>query len=208
VERGFLADLRDPTVLAPLARRSRTRRCNETGCARCSSAALGAFRRTQAQQRQQIGQIDQPFRLCLLIRAEHRPTILLVREASASAVGLRASAARQVPDFDLEVDLRGSCSPGENNRSDLIMATGAPSSALGDAPAPRGGLRFLDAHAYLAGRLLGMSSHWALQQYEVGVGIGRLSVGDDFDGMLRGELAGTAPTSTQRSPITSFRSPT
>ncbi len=51
-------------------------------------------------------------------------------------------------------------------------------------------LRFLDAHAYLAGRLLGMSPQWALQQYEVGVGIGQLSVGDDFDGVLPGELAG------------------
>jgi hypothetical protein len=51
-------------------------------------------------------------------------------------------------------------------------------------------LRFLDAHAYLADRLLGMSPQWALQQYEVGVAIGQLSVGDDFEGVLRGELAG------------------
>jgi hypothetical protein len=51
-------------------------------------------------------------------------------------------------------------------------------------------LRFLDAHAYLAGRLLGLSPQWALQHYEVGVGIGQLSVGDDFDGVLPGELAG------------------
>jgi hypothetical protein len=51
-------------------------------------------------------------------------------------------------------------------------------------------LRFLDAHAYLAGRLLGMSPQWALQQYEVGVGIGQLSVGDDLDGVLPAELAG------------------
>ena len=35
-----------------------------------------------------------------------------------------------------------------------------------------------------------MSPQWALQQYEVGVGIGQLSVGDDFDGVLPGELAG------------------
>jgi tetratricopeptide (TPR) repeat protein len=51
-------------------------------------------------------------------------------------------------------------------------------------------LRFLDAHAYLASRLLGLSPQWALQHYEVGVDIGRLSVGDDFDGVLPGELAG------------------
>jgi len=51
-------------------------------------------------------------------------------------------------------------------------------------------LRFLDAHAYLADRLMGMSPQWALQQYEVGVGIGQLSVGDDFDGVLPGGLAG------------------
>lgn len=51
-------------------------------------------------------------------------------------------------------------------------------------------LRFLDAHAYLAGRLLGLSPQWALQHYEVGVGIGQISVGDDFDGVLPGELAG------------------
>jgi len=51
-------------------------------------------------------------------------------------------------------------------------------------------LRFLDAHAYLAGRLLGLSPQWALQHYEVGVGIGELSIGDDFDGVLPGELAG------------------
>jgi hypothetical protein len=51
-------------------------------------------------------------------------------------------------------------------------------------------LRFLDAHAYLGGRLLGLSPQWALSHYEVGVAIGRLSVGDDFDGVLPGELAG------------------
>jgi hypothetical protein len=51
-------------------------------------------------------------------------------------------------------------------------------------------LRFLDAHAYLAGRLLGLSPQWALQQYEAGVAIGQLSVGDDFDGVLPGELTG------------------
>jgi hypothetical protein len=51
-------------------------------------------------------------------------------------------------------------------------------------------LRFLDAHAYLAGGLMGMSPQWALQQYEVGAGIGALSVGDDFDGVLPEGLAG------------------
>lgn len=51
-------------------------------------------------------------------------------------------------------------------------------------------LRFLDAHAYRGGRLLTLSPQWALQHYEVGVGIGQLSVGDDFDGVLPGELAG------------------
>ena len=51
-------------------------------------------------------------------------------------------------------------------------------------------LRFLDAHAYLADRLLGLSPQWALQHYEVGAGIGQLSIGDDFDGVLPGELAG------------------
>src|SRR5678816_3367800 len=50
------------------------------GYARCSSRRWVAFRRAQAQQRQQIGQIDQPFRLCLLIRAECRPTVLLVEK--------------------------------------------------------------------------------------------------------------------------------
>jgi len=50
-------------------------------------------------------------------------------------------------------------------------------------------LRFLDAHAYRGGRLLTLSPQWALQHYEVGVGIGQLSVGDDFDGVLPGELA-------------------
>lgn len=44
-------------------------------------------------------------------------------------------------------------------------------------------LRFLDAHAHLAGRLLGLSPQWAVQQYEVGVGIGQLSVGEDFGGV-------------------------
>lgn len=51
-------------------------------------------------------------------------------------------------------------------------------------------LLFLDAHAYRGDRLLGLSPQWALQHYEVGVGIGQLSVGDDFDGVLPGELAG------------------
>jgi len=51
-------------------------------------------------------------------------------------------------------------------------------------------LRFLDAHAHLGGRLMGLSPPWALQHYEIGVGIGQLSIGDDFDGQLPGELAG------------------
>ncbi len=110
VEPGFLADLRDPTVLAPLARPPgaalgvATRR----GCARCSSRRWVAFRRTQAQQRQQIGQIDQPFRLCLLIRAECRPTVLLVEKRLQSPIeSFGQVQPRQVPRyFDLEVDLR------------------------------------------------------------------------------------------------------
>lgn len=50
-------------------------------------------------------------------------------------------------------------------------------------------LRFLDAHAHLGGRLMGLSPPWALQHYEIGVGIGQQSIGDDFDGLLPGELA-------------------
>ncbi len=51
-------------------------------------------------------------------------------------------------------------------------------------------LRFLDAHAHLAVRLMGMSPHWALQHCQIGVHIGELSLGDDFDGVLPGGLAG------------------
>jgi hypothetical protein len=54
-------------------------------------------------------------------------------------------------------------------------------------------LRFLDAHAYLGDRLLGMSSQWALQHYEVSVRIGELSLGEDFDGVLPWGLAGNRP---------------
>jgi len=35
-----------------------------------------------------------------------------------------------------------------------------------------------------------LSSQWALQHYEVGVRIGQLSVGDDFNGVLPGDLSG------------------
>lgn len=45
-------------------------------------------------------------------------------------------------------------------------------------------LRCLDAHAHLGAMLLDMSPHWAASHYEVGLRIGELSLGNDFDGVL------------------------
>ena len=54
-------------------------------------------------------------------------------------------------------------------------------------------LRFLDAHTHLGNRLLRLSPQWALRHYEVGVRIGELSIGDDFDGVLPWGLPGNRP---------------
>ena len=54
-------------------------------------------------------------------------------------------------------------------------------------------LRCLDAHAHLGNMLFSTSPHWALSQYEVGVRIGELSLGDDFDGVLAWGLIDNRP---------------
>lgn len=45
-------------------------------------------------------------------------------------------------------------------------------------------LRCLDAHAHLGTSVFGLAPDEARRHYEVGVGIGDLSLGDDFDGVL------------------------
>lgn len=54
-------------------------------------------------------------------------------------------------------------------------------------------LRCLDAHAHLGNMLFRASPHWALCNYEVGVRIGELSLGDDFDGVLPWGLIDNRP---------------
>lgn len=54
-------------------------------------------------------------------------------------------------------------------------------------------LRCLDAHAHLGNILSRLSPHWALSHYEVGVRIGELSLGDDFDGVLAWDLLDNRP---------------
>jgi hypothetical protein len=54
-------------------------------------------------------------------------------------------------------------------------------------------LRCLDAHAHLGNMLFGVSPHWALSHYEVGVRIGELSLGDGFDGVLGWGLIDNRP---------------
>jgi hypothetical protein len=44
-------------------------------------------------------------------------------------------------------------------------------------------LRCLDAHAHLGNMVFRHGPHWALSHSEVGVRIGELSLGDDFDGI-------------------------
>lgn len=46
-------------------------------------------------------------------------------------------------------------------------------------------LRCLDAHAHLGAFHFDSSPDWAIRHYEVGVGIGRLSMGSGFQGLLR-----------------------
>jgi hypothetical protein len=54
-------------------------------------------------------------------------------------------------------------------------------------------LRCLDAHAHLGNMSFRTSPHWALGHYEVGVRIGELSLGDDFDGVLGWGLIDNRP---------------
>ncbi len=54
-------------------------------------------------------------------------------------------------------------------------------------------LRCLDAHAHLGNILARRSPQWALSHYEVGVRIGYLSLGDDFDGVLAWGLLDNRP---------------
>jgi hypothetical protein len=54
-------------------------------------------------------------------------------------------------------------------------------------------LRCLDAHAHLGNMLFRTSPHWALSHFEVGVGIGELSLGADFDGVLAWGLIDNRP---------------
>ena len=54
-------------------------------------------------------------------------------------------------------------------------------------------LRCLDAHAHLGNLLFPHSPHWAINHYEVGVRIGELSLGDDFDGVLAWGLIDNRP---------------
>lgn len=54
-------------------------------------------------------------------------------------------------------------------------------------------LRCLDAHAHLGNLLFRTSPHWALNHYEVGVRIGELSLGADFDGVLAWDLIDNRP---------------
>ena len=116
----------------------------------------------------------------------------------ASALGLVPLALRAANAGDAGVEDRSA--PGGRPRSAFELEvpptpTGLAAANIDDADTVaerllEADLRFLDAHADLAGRLLGMSPQWAVQQYEVGVGVGQLSVGDDFGGVLPGELAG------------------
>ena len=55
-------------------------------------------------------------------------------------------------------------------------------------------LRCLDAHAHLGNILFdALSPDWALNHYEVGVRIGELSLGDDFEGLLPWGLVDNRP---------------
>jgi tetratricopeptide (TPR) repeat protein len=54
-------------------------------------------------------------------------------------------------------------------------------------------LRCLDAHAHLGNCRFDTSPHWALSHYEVGVRIGELSLGPDFDGVLAWGLIDNRP---------------
>lgn len=116
----------------------------------------------------------------------------------ASALGLVPLALRAAGAWDGEVEDRSAPGGRPRRASELevppiptrLAATNIDDPDTVAEKLLEADLRFLDAHAYLAGKLLGLSPQWAIQQYEVGVGIGQLSVGDDFEGVLPGELAG------------------
>jgi tetratricopeptide (TPR) repeat protein len=54
-------------------------------------------------------------------------------------------------------------------------------------------MRSLDAHAHLGNMVFRTSPRWALSHYEVGVRIGELSLGADFDGVLAWGLIDNRP---------------
>ena len=116
----------------------------------------------------------------------------------ATALGLVPLVLRAASEWDREVEGRGDGDLRPRPAFELEVppipaGLAAANIDHPDVPAEKlleADLRFLDAHAHLAGRLLSLSPHWALLHYEVGVRIGALSIGEDFEGVLPGGLAG------------------
>jgi hypothetical protein len=102
------------------------------------------------------------------------------------------------PMFEMEQVLPGS--DPEDFDSDPILGA-SDLKAAGDTAGAQdilakmleADLRCLDAHAHLGNMLFRTSPHWALCHYEVGVRIGELSLGDDFDGVLAWGLIDNRP---------------
>jgi len=102
------------------------------------------------------------------------------------------------PMFEMEQVLPGS--DPEDFDSDPILEANEL-KAMGDTAGAQdilakmleADLRCLDAHAHLGNMLFRTSPYWALSHYEVGVRIGELSLGDDFEGVLAWDLIDNRP---------------
>ncbi len=190
-------DLSRPVELVVLAIKERVARCRLLGSGRVITLRAGSLHRVVAghivtvEPNKHWRHAGHPYLSGQIVGTRIDATALGLVPLAVRAAGERAPEAegrgerdrRPRPAFELEVPpIPAGMAAGNIDNPDVVA------EKLLEAD-----LRFFDAHAHLAGRLLGLSPHWALQQYEVGVRIGELSIGDDFDAVLPGKLAGNRP---------------
>lgn len=190
-------DLSGPVELVVLAVKSRAARCRLLGSGRVITLRAGSLHRVIA------GHIItvEPNKYWRHAGHPYLSGQIVGARIDVAALGLVPLALRAAGDRDLEGGGRGARGGRPRPAFELEVPpipAGLTAAHLDDPGAVVGkllaaDLRFLDAHAHLAGRLLSLSPDWALRHYEIGIGIGQLSVGDDFDGVLPGELAGNRP---------------
>lgn len=187
-------DLSRPVELVVLAVKERAARCRLLGSGRVITLRAGSLHRVVA------GHIVtvEPNKHWRHAGHPYLSGKIVGIRIDAAALGLIPLALRAAGEWAPEVEGPGALDPRPRSAFELEVPPIPAGMAAANIDDPdevaekllEADLRFLDAHAHLAGRLLSLSPHWALQHYEVGVRIGELSIGDDFDGVLPGGLAG------------------